>query len=160
MLLSWRIHRHWLHSLQRVHVIGFVGDVQYEVDVVFIKTLLLYDILDLEYIHAHVGALLNQFLFADSLKLFHLLIWIHLRPKRQFGSNSLSLLLLSWPWVNSFFLEEGSQLARNLLECLLGKPVVVSSELTKWNELDYISAHVPLVLLRVQRFFIGIQHIH
>lgn len=160
MLLSRRIHRHWLHSLQRVHVILFVGDVQDEVDVVFIKALLLYDILDLEYVHAHVCALLNQFLFAYSLKLFHLLIRIHLRPKRQFGSNDLPLLLLSWPWVNSFLLEEGSQLARNFLECLLGKSVVVSPELTKWNELDDISTHVPLVLLRVQRFFIGIQHIH
>ena len=37
---------------------------------------------------------------------------------------------------------------------------MVSSELTKWNKLDNISAHVPFVLLRVQRLLVGVQHIH
>jgi len=134
---------------QRVSVIWVVRDVKDQVHRVFIDTFLFNNVLNLKSVKPHANAFLNQFFFLDSLEVVDHLVWILFTSKRKLLSYLGSILFLCWSRVNVFLLEEACQLPRNFLQSLFGKLVSVFSEFRKWNELNNVSTHISLKLLRV-----------
>ena len=89
-----------------------------------------------------------------------LLLWVDLLPQAELCSDLFPVFLLGWPWLDLTLLEIISQLERYLLQCFFRKLEVVASEFSERHELNDVSAHIPFVLIRIQRRHICIQLVH
>lgn len=128
------------------------------------QALVLDEVLQLLVVEAHAQHLVNELLFQLFEEFWRLLILAFGRFNRFLGVQlTLNAHLFGFMdalWHDVVFLHELQELSWNLLEGLLGQLPWVVLELAEWNELDDVALHIFLVLSRVQRLVVCVEHVH
>lgn len=89
-----------------------------------------------------------------------LFIWINFLSQTQLSCYLLPFILLRGARLDVSFQEVVCQLEWDFLQCFLGQLELVATEFAERHELHNVAAHVPFVLIGIERRDIGIKLVH